>query len=171
MRFNSQHFWILRMKEVSYKLQGEMTVFDHWCYMCLSEEWTMSIAVSVLQESPSSLWLVRPVGMSRTSHTDLPLQDCVTTWWYWMERTKWWSPVCPGHETAAQPACPGSWAAGNWDHSAHLYQVEGMSLSDGQSCDLFFMVPGVPYISRKRLEFFQYYSQHLFSFFSFFHLN
>lgn len=153
MRFNSQHFWILRMKEVSYKLQGEMTVFDHWRYMCLSEEWTMSTAVSVLQESLSSLWLVGRVGMSRTSHRDLPLQDCVTTWWYWTERTKWWSPVCPGHERAAQPACPGSWAAGNWDHSAHLYQVEGTSLSDGQSCDLFFMVPGVPYISSKCLNF------------------
>lgn len=99
------------MKEVSYKLQGVTTAFDHWRYMCLSEEWTMSTAVSVLQESLSSLWLVGQVGMSRTSHTDLPLQDCVTTWQYWTEKTKRRSPVCPC-AWKGSPAClsrePGS---------------------------------------------------------------
>lgn len=149
------------MKEVSYKLPGKLL------YLTTDVTCLFQKAGSVLQESLSSLWLVGWGWAERV--TQICLSGIVSQPDSFELRKQNDEVLCAHmHEKAAKPACPGRCAAGNWDYSAHLHQVEGTSLCDGQSCDLFFMSPGVPCISWKRLEFFQYYSHHLFSFFSFF---
>ena len=120
MRLNSKHFWILRVKEVSYKLQGETTIVDHWRFMSLKKEWMASMDVSVLQASLSHLstWLVGPARMIRTS-PGLCHNLMALNWENQMRK----SCVCICIKRQPSLPSPARCAAGSWDYSAHLHHM------------------------------------------------